>query len=197
MATKNKTSKIVLMLMGYVAAMSAPGLIRDTGEKCGAEERWPIKVLIDPAHDSINFNKPIATTVAQLRNIPPESKVISNKIPRLATEKKFFVLQHVRIMLVKSEDDDDFHLVIKDAASQDDKETMIAEVPYFDCGDAKSSGYADLYKNARNTVLTFQKQFKTKTFTIKGVGFFDFNHRQTGHAPNNLEIHPVLSIDPE
>ena len=27
-----------------------------------------------------------------------------------------------------------------------------------------------------------------------GVGFFDRDHGQTGAAPNNIELHPVLSI---
>jgi hypothetical protein len=27
-----------------------------------------------------------------------------------------------------------------------------------------------------------------------GVGFFDFAHRQTGHAENYIELDPLLSI---
>lgn len=30
---------------------------------------------------------------------------------------------------------------------------------------------------------------------IIGVGFFDRAHKQTGRAPNNLEIHPILAIN--
>jgi len=29
---------------------------------------------------------------------------------------------------------------------------------------------------------------------ITGIGFFDRPHKQTGRAPNNIEIHPILSI---
>jgi hypothetical protein len=29
-----------------------------------------------------------------------------------------------------------------------------------------------------------------------GVGFFDFAHRQTGHANSYLELHPLLSLKP-
>lgn len=32
------------------------------------------------------------------------------------------------------------------------------------------------------------------TVDIIGVGFFDRAHRQTGRAPNNIEIHPILAI---
>jgi hypothetical protein len=28
--------------------------------------------------------------------------------------------------------------------------------------------------------------------TIRGIGFFDFLHGQTGVAPNGIELHPVL-----
>jgi hypothetical protein len=30
--------------------------------------------------------------------------------------------------------------------------------------------------------------------TITGVGFFDFDHGQTGVAPNAIELHPVLGF---
>jgi hypothetical protein len=29
---------------------------------------------------------------------------------------------------------------------------------------------------------------------VVGVAFFDFNHGQTGVAPNAIELHPVLSF---
>jgi hypothetical protein len=29
---------------------------------------------------------------------------------------------------------------------------------------------------------------------VTGVAFFDFNHGQTGVAPNAIELHPVLQI---
>jgi hypothetical protein len=29
---------------------------------------------------------------------------------------------------------------------------------------------------------------------ITGVGFFDFEHRQSGVAPNAIELHPMLDI---
>jgi hypothetical protein len=30
--------------------------------------------------------------------------------------------------------------------------------------------------------------------SLVGVGFFDKPHRQTGHAPNAVELHPVVGI---
>ncbi len=34
----------------------------------------------------------------------------------------------------------------------------------------------------------------TAQVEITGIGFFDRPHKQTGRAPNNIEIHPILSI---
>jgi len=30
--------------------------------------------------------------------------------------------------------------------------------------------------------------------TVTGVGFFDSPHNQTGAAPNEIELHPVLKV---
>jgi hypothetical protein len=46
------------------------------------------------------------------------------------------------------------------------------------CGLTPSSGYHRL----------------TGTATLTGVAFFDFIHRQIGHAPNGIELHPVLQF---
>jgi hypothetical protein len=47
--------------------------------------------------------------------------------------------------------------------------------------------------DARLTALTF---FQTVSIPVRvtGVGFFDFEHGQTGVAPNAIELHPVLDI---
>jgi len=46
------------------------------------------------------------------------------------------------------------------------------------CGVATPSGFVQLQGIA----------------TITGVGFFDFDHGQTGVAPNAIELHPVLAF---
>jgi hypothetical protein len=48
--------------------------------------------------------------------------------------------------------------------------------------------------DARLTATSF---FQTADIPVrvKGVGFFDFEHGQTGIAPNGIELHPVLDID--
>jgi hypothetical protein len=41
--------------------------------------------------------------------------------------------------------------------------------------------------------MSFHGQ-STNTFAVVGVGYFDPAHGQVGRAPNNIEIHPILSI---
>jgi hypothetical protein len=40
------------------------------------------------------------------------------------------------------------------------------------------------------------RQYLKGTATVTGVGFFDVKHStpQTGVAPNNIELHPVLRV---
>ena len=48
-----------------------------------------------------------------------------------------------------------------------------------ECGALSSSGFTDLRGRVR----------------VRGVGFWDEVHGQTGVAPNGIELHPVLSFD--
>jgi hypothetical protein len=56
-------------------------------------------------------------------------------------------------------------------------------------------------KNARNVFVAACGMPGASSFTmlngkatIRGVGFFDFLHGQTGVAPNGIELHPVLRV---
>jgi hypothetical protein len=47
--------------------------------------------------------------------------------------------------------------------------------------------------DARFTATSTMKTTSTAV-TLKGIGFWDFLHGQTGVAPNGIEIHPILDI---
>ena len=95
----------------------------------------------------------------------------------------------------KIEDDGDIHLVI--ASRRCRHRTMIVEFPNPNC---VASGFKrDRMRAARREVLDACGSFSTSSFTtlrgnvrIKGVGFWDEIHGQTGVAPNGIELHPVL-----
>ena len=90
--------------------------------------------------------------------------------------------------------DEDYHLILVD----DDGTQMIVEIPRPECVDPISPWY-DLIANARAgfdaafTVTTTWHYTNTPVI-VTGIGFWDYNHGQIGHAPNFVELHPVLDI---
>lgn len=94
----------------------------------------------------------------------------------------------------KLESDSDYHLVLDDGAGH----TMIAEIPDPACV-GSGSPLASSIEKARTEMTA--KYSPTGSFhttnvpvTVTGVGFFDYDHGQTGVAPNAIELHAVLDI---
>ena len=128
----------------------------------------------------------------------------------------------VQARLVKwgHESDDDYHLVLTDDTLKYTDETahppipptghsFIGEVPDPSCfsGSDGSFGsqtpFADGIISARQTMdHRFPNADQSGKWNdgagapveITGIGFFDRPHGQLGRAPNNIEIHPILSI---
>jgi hypothetical protein len=93
----------------------------------------------------------------------------------------------------KKETDVDYHIVVQDGSGN----TLVTEIPCPCC--AIGSPFQSMIASARQTFdarLTATTSFQTANIPvrIKGVGFFDFLHGQTGLAPNGIEIHPILEI---
>jgi hypothetical protein len=91
-------------------------------------------------------------------------------------------LVNVNIALSKNEADSDRHIVVSDGSR-----TMVVEIPDPAC--VGNSPWKTLISNARQAFTG-----QTGTVTVRGVGFFDKIHGQTGIAPNGIELHPVLGI---
>jgi hypothetical protein len=87
------------------------------------------------------------------------------------------------VTLVRGEDDDDFHLVLRDGASH-----MIAEAPSTGCVAGATPVRRTQMRTARAAVRLCTRA------QITGVAFFDFKHGQTGVAPNAIELHPILKF---
>ena len=85
---------------------------------------------------------------------------------------------------VISEDDGDKHVVLQDAAGN----TMIAEAPTSSCNSDATAYRRNQMEQARAAVTVCTKA------EVMGVAFFDFFHHQTGVAPNEIELHPILSF---
>ena len=115
----------------------------------------------------------------------------------LGTERTTYRV-HVLLVGIKQEPDSDFHLVIADPATG---KTMIAEFPNQSCTLGAKASLRTKMQTARAAIVTACGFAPNSGYhlisgaaTIAGVGFFDFFHKQTGHAPNDLELHPVLKF---
>ena len=132
---------------------------------------------------------PQSTTIAQLVAIPAAGGGTSRSAP---VEKTLWELRDVTLSMIKLETDSDYHIVVSDGAH-----TMIVEVPYPSC--ANGSAWGCFISRARSEIdaqfnVTSSPQYPALTVTVRGMGFFDFSHGQTGVAPNAIELHAVLEI---
>src|SRR6266542_4097380 len=148
-------------------AAGFPGTVAagESKTECGVE-RWNVKTLQDrprllPTKD---------TTVAQLVSLP---KVTHLPQTRLPDERQVFRVT-ARVTLLRNEDDEDYHLVIRDTS----RHHMIVEVPSAGC----TRNATRLRRRQMAEVRAAAKVCKKAV--IVGVLFHDFFHHQTGVAPN-------------
>jgi hypothetical protein len=155
--------------------------------------RWDVKTLSDPLRTSVDFSA-IPKNLLRLRRLTPPSS-LNSTTPRLPGIERHTYDVRAQVIEAKVEDDEDIHLVI--ASRRYPGRTMIVEFPNPAC---VASGFKrDRMRAARREVLGACGSFSTSSFTalrgnvrIKGVGFWDEIHGQTGVAPNGIELHPVL-----
>ena len=158
---------------------------------CGVE-RWSIKTGTDTQAPSISLSTWISTTIYNMRSSTAPSSLPANS--RIAPrETNQYSLGGTLIKYVR-EGDSDYHLVIKDGSGR----TMIVEIPSINCVGAGSPfgpgiSNARAQFDSRFTATSTMKSTSTAV-TVRGIGFWDFIHGQTGVAPNGIEIHPVLNI---
>jgi hypothetical protein len=158
--------------------------------QCGVE-RWSIKTGTDSGAWSINLSSYVSSTIYNFYQSTRPSTIPSNSrvAPRETTQYQL----SGTLTKYKKETDKDYHLVIQDGAGR----TMIIEIPDPNCvsGSAFASGisHARSQFDARFTATSTMKTTSTAV-TIKGIGFWDYLHGQTGVAPNGIEVHPVLNI---
>ena len=169
-------------------------VVKHTGAltgSCGVE-RWSVKTGTDADAGAINLQSTTQTTIASLDAIPAPSSLPANNRVK-PTETTVYQL-HATLTQYKLEADSDYHLVLSDGSGH----TMIGEIPDPTCVGSGSPLLSGIQK-ARgefDAEYTATGSFKTANVpvTITGVGFFDFDHGQTGVAPNAIELHAVLDI---
>ena len=101
---------------------------------------------------------------------------------RLAFERHIYTVT-AAVTLVRPEDDSDLHLVLQEGGNH-----MIAESPSPSC-DSKATPYRRKQMTQARTAVRLCAKAQ-----VTGVAFFDFQHGQTGVAPNAIELHPILAF---
>jgi hypothetical protein len=112
--------------------------------------------------------------------------LVTRQAPHLLPSKRLPFERHVyqvtaALTLIRSEDDGDLHLVLRDGPLH-----MIAEAPMLQCTNRATHLRQQQMASARAHVRLCRRA------SVTGVAFFDFKHGQTGVAPNAIELHPIL-----
>lgn len=165
-------------------------VITTAAGSCGVE-RWAVKTGTDTTSNLVNLT-PQDTAIASMRALAMPSSIPSTtRVPNSAETQTWRI--SATLTLFKLETDSDFHLVLSDASGA----TMIAEIPSPSCdaGSVWSTQIAHS-RTAMTAKFTPSSTFQTANVPVivTGVGMFDFAHGQTGAAPNQIELHPVLDI---
>jgi hypothetical protein len=153
---------------------------------CGVE-RWAVKTLTDPDATRVDFANVIPTTVAALNAFPTHC----SDLPDNRTfPEEFRVYETTAIVqLTREEEDHDIHVVLADPA--DSTQTMVVEVVDPAC--ALTSPYLSLLTQARTQYQSLSP-LTGKSVRVRGVGFYDFAHGQTGRSRSCIELHPVTNV---
>jgi hypothetical protein len=155
-----------------------------------------VKTLTDPAARLIDM-RPRLTTVRALRHLPFPAHL--HEVLRIRGVETTTSLVRAALVGTRLEGDHDIHLVTADPGRL--SKTMITEFPKFSCTRGASPQVRLKMKRARGALiracgLPSAVRFKRISghAMVSGVGFFDRPHRQTGVAPNGIELHPVLAF---
>jgi hypothetical protein len=155
-------------------ALTAHPIRASSRYACGVE-RWSVKTLQDRPRLLANR----LTMVKYLVTRRPPSYIPSTRLP---FERHVFTVI-ARVTFVREEADSDYHLILSERGYH-----MIAEAPASYCDRRAKLRYRVEMATARRRARSCARA------RVTGVAFFDFDHGQTGVAPNAIELHPILGF---
>ena len=112
-----------------------------------------------------------------------------------APECQTYYVKNATLTRIIAESDEDYHLVLQDPTTT--TSTMIGEIPCPSCaprGAASSATSRTPRRAGGQSSATPPTLSGTSVVSVIGIGMYDPPHGQTGRAPNNLELHPVIAI---
>ena len=213
--------RMVLASLFLGLAVSAFGLAGAAFGQCGGQERWAVKDGTDSAAGQVDFSNVQAKSIADLVAMH-QPHLPGDNTTRVVPDETNVVKVQARLIQWKQETDSDYHLVLTDdtedftqAHGRPTGHSVIGEIPDPGClsGSHDEFGADSPFLNIRDGSLGIsaaRQQMNNafpnadlsgqwndgggKRVEIVGVVFFDRAHGQVSRAPNNLEIHPIVSI---
>jgi hypothetical protein len=179
---------IAVAALGAAAAGAGPSPVA-AASACGVE-LWSLKTLSDPQRKLVKL-RPRNTTIAAIDALPMPSSAPTTR--STGYERRVWRVR-AQIVQFKLEEDSDIHLILFDRGHY-----LIAEMPLGSCL-PKTTRDRKAIIRARATFIgncgepTSAWQTLGAVAYISGVGFWDFPHGQSGHAPNYAELHPVTAF---
>jgi hypothetical protein len=157
-----------------------------SGPPCGVE-RWDVKTLADPDAARVDFVNVTRTTIGHLNELAAHC---SDLPPSRTFAEEFHVYEVAALVqFAANEQDRDVHLALADPLAPN--QTIVVEV--VDPGCATTSPYLTTLANARLEYQRLPVRLGQRV-TVRGVGFYDFAHGQTGRSQSCIELHPVIDV---
>src|SRR5919197_837060 len=146
---------------------------------CGVE-RWSVKTLTDPDAMRVDVSNVIPTTIAALNGFATRCAGLPDG--RTFAEE-FRVYEVVGIVqLTRNEKDRDVHVALADLIEP--TKTIVVEVVDPPC--AATSPLTTMLPNAKVQYLALGS-LVGRQVRVRGVGFYDFAHGQTGRSESCIE----------
>lgn len=190
--------------------------------QCGGQERWGVKDGTDPSAGTVNFGNIQVKSIQDLVGLN-QPKLPGDNMTRILPDETKVVRVQARLIQWKMETDSDYHLVLTDDTENFTKahgkptgHSVIGEIPDPDCLSGSNdefgttSPFLNITGGAAMGIATARQQMNEAfpnadlsgnwndaggaRVELVGVTFFDRAHGQVSRAPNNLEIHPIVSI---
>ena len=158
------------------------------GLACGGE-RWAVKTFSDPDAARVNVSDVTSTTIGALNGLTAHCSGLPS-VRTFAEEFRVFEVTGI-VQLARNEDDRDVHIALADPT--DFSQTVVVEIVDPSCSGAVASTFASVLSQARAQYESLGA-LTGKTVRVRGVGFYDFDHSQTGRSRSCIELHPVIGI---
>jgi hypothetical protein len=181
-------SQRTVLTVALTALVPLAGTLRAYG--CGSD-RWPPKVFGDSDVAAIAARAVPSTIEALTRLQAPPSLPYSRRIGPVETS--IYSIADVTLTGIQLAPDGDYELFLRDATGH----RMLAESPDPNClhdSPLKERASAAHRALAQRYQPGLVPKPLNEQVSVTGVGFFDFVLNEPGHAPNGIELHPLLDV---